>query len=199
MSCHIALEETKLPFELVYVGQKADEATKKAFRAINPLGAVPALELPNNKILTQNIAILEYIADQKPESGLIAIAGSYDRAETMRWLSLVGSDLHKAFAPLFGLKKISESAETQSDIKKWCHTEINKYLSIIDAHLSDKDYLAANKFTIADCYLFTVYQWTAMIGFPTEQYAALNRYSAMIAKRPSVIAVHERESEKSPA
>ena len=78
MSCHIALEEAKIPFELVYVGQHADEAVRKNFLNVNPLGAVPALELDNKKILTQNIAILEYIADQKPEAGLIEKAGTFE-------------------------------------------------------------------------------------------------------------------------
>lgn len=61
MSCHIALEEAKLPFELIYVGKNASEEIRKNFLKINPLGAVPAFQLDNGKILTQNIAILEYM------------------------------------------------------------------------------------------------------------------------------------------
>lgn len=199
MSCHIALQEAKIPFELVYVGRHADEAVKKAYLQINPLGAVPALELNDKTILTQNIAILEYIADQKPETGLIAKAGTIERAEIMKWLSLVASDLHKSFLPLFVLSRISQHAVAQEDIKKWSFANIDKYLSLIDKHLQDKTYLAGEKFTIADCYLFTVYSWTSHISFPTDKYTALNRYSKTIASRPSVIAVHEREREKSPS
>jgi glutathione S-transferase len=193
MSCHIALEETKTPFELVYVGRNASDAVKKLFLNINPLGAVPALELDDKKILTQNIAILEYIADQNPEAGLIERAGSLERADIMMWLSLIAADLHKAFAPLFGLAKITSNAEGQADIKKWCFANIDKYLSIIDAHLQNRKYLACERFTIADCYLFTAYQWTSAVSFPTEKYTAINRYAAVISKRPSVVAVHERE------
>jgi glutathione S-transferase len=197
MSCHIALEETKIPFALAYVGRDADENVKKDFLHANPLGAVPALELNDKRVLTQNIAILEYVADQKPEAGLIAKAGTYERAEIMKWLSLIAADLHKAFAPLFGLSNISKNSEVQADIKKWCFANIDKYLTIIDHHLQDKEYLVAEKFSIADCYLFTVYQWSGAISFPTEKYSALNRYSAQIAKRPSVVAVHERETSHS--
>jgi glutathione S-transferase len=193
MSCHIALEETKIPFELAYVGKGADEATRKAFLQANPAGAVPALELNDKRILTQNIAILEYIADQKPAAGLIAEAGTVERAEIMMWTSLIAADLHKSFAPLFGLAKISSNPEAQADIKKWCFASIDKYLSIIDGHLQDKTYLAAERFTIADCYLFTVYQWAPKVSLPTEKYAALNRYADRIAERPSVVAVHKRE------
>ena len=194
MSCHIALEEAKIPFELVYVGQHADEAVRKNFLNVNPLGAVPALELDNKKILTQNIAILEYIADQKPEAGLIEKAGTFERAEIMLWLSLVATDLHKAFAPLFGMSRISSNPEVQADIKKWCFASIDKYLSLINQHLQDKQYLACERFTIADCYLFTVYQWAGAVALPTEKYTAINRYTAAISKRPSVMAVHERET-----
>lgn len=193
MSCHIALEETKLPFELVYVGRNADEATKKAFLLVNPLGAVPALELNDKRILTQNIAILEYIADQKPELGLLAKAGTVERAEVMMWLSLIASDLHKSFGPIFNLAKITSNAEAQADIKRWSFANIDKYLSVIEEHLQHKSYLALERFTIADCYFYTVYQWTSAVSFPTEKFPAINRYSAMIAKRPSVMAVHERE------
>ncbi len=197
MSCHIALEETKIPFELVYVGRHAEEQVKKDFLRVNPLGAVPALELDHHKILTQNIAILEYIADQKPEAGLIEKTGSIERAEIMKWLSLVATDLHKSFSPLFALNHISKNPETQADIKKWAFASIDKYLTIIDAHLQNRTYLASERFTIADCYLFTVYQWAPAVSLPTEKYTALNRYAALIAKRPSVMAVHERETSHS--
>lgn len=199
MSCHIALEEAKIPFELVYVDIHSHDEKRKAFFNINPTGAVPALELNDKTVLTQNIAILEYIADQKPESGLIAKAGTVERAEIMKWLSMVAADLHKSFGPLFGLKHITSNPEGQADIKKLAFANINKYLTIIDKHLQDKTFLAGEKFTIADCYLFTVYQWAPHVSLPTENYPALNRYSERIANRPTVKAVHEREREKSPS
>jgi glutathione S-transferase len=193
MSCHIALEETKTPFELVYVGKNADEKIRKEYLKLNPLGAVPTLQLDNGKILTQNIAILGYIADQKPEAGMLAKVGSWERAETMCWLSVVAADLHKSFAPLFAIDKITANVDAQKDIKKWSFANIDKYLSYLESYLQDKTYLVAEKFSIADCYLFTVYQWTKKISFPIDKYSALNKYSDMLSKRPSIMAVHKRE------
>lgn len=193
MSCHIALEEAKVPFELVYVGKKADDAVRSHFLKVNPLGAVPALEV-DNKILTQNIAILEYIADMKPETELLAKMGTWERAETMRWLSLVAADLHKAFSPIFSVSRITSNVDAQQDIKNWCFANIDKYLSVIESHLANHPYLVSDRFTIADAYLYTVYQWTNGVSFPKEKYTALNRYSDMIAKRSTVVAVHEREA-----
>lgn len=194
MSCHMALEETQIPFELVYVGKNADEKTKKEFLKINPLGAVPALALQDGRVLTQNIAILEYIADQKPEANLLGKPGSFERAEIMRWLSLVAADLHKSFAPLFRMNTISSNPEAQKDIKDWSFKNIDKYLSMIESHLQDKNYLVGERFTVADMYLFTVYQWAEAIAFPTQKFTALNRYVKRIAERPTVMAVHNREA-----
>lgn len=195
MSCHIALIETKIPFDLVYVGKKADQKTRDAFLAINPLGAVPAFELNDGKILTQNIAILEYIADQKPESHLLAKVGTYERADIMRWLSFVASDLHKAFSPLFGLNAISSHEDTQKDIQQWAFKMIDKYLTLVNTHLKGKAFLSGEHFTIADCYFYTVYQWTKAVSIPTDHYPEINRYSDEISKRLSVIAVHDREGQ----
>lgn len=194
MSCHIALEESQIPFDLVYVGKNASENVRNDFLKLNPLGAVPTLQLNDNKVLTQNIAILEYIADQKSAAELIAKEGTWDRAETMRWLSLTAADLHKSFTPLFVLDKITNDASAQEIIKKWSFANIDKYLSIFESHMQDKTYLVAEKFSIADCYFYTIYQWTKFISFPTEKYPALNKYSENLSKRPSIIAVHKREA-----
>lgn len=194
MSCHIALATTKLPYEAINVGKSADEQTKKAFLAVNPQGAVPALQIDATKTLTQNIAILEYIADQKPEAKLLAAAGTFERAETMKWLSMVASDLHPAFAPLFRLSAITTDPRAETDIKNWSLGKINKLLGTLETHLQNRKYLVGEHLTIADCYLYTVYQWNKMMQIPTDKFPALNRYSDMIAKLPAVIAVQEAES-----
>lgn len=111
----------------------------------------------------------------------------------MRWTSFVASDLHKSFSPLFRIANMTSNTEAQKDIKNWCFANIDKYFSILENHLHDKKYLASERFTIADCYLYTVYQWTETINFPVDIYPELNRYSNNISKRPSVIAVHKRE------
>ncbi len=195
MSCHIVLEESKTPFKLVYAGKKMDEKTRADFLKINPLGAVPTLELDDGKILTQNNAILEYLADQKPEYQLLDKPGSFERAEIMRWLSFAAADFHKAFGPLFIMSRISTNPDTQKDITNWCFSTIEKYCSLLDTHLKNKTYLACERFTIADAYVFTVYQWTKAVNFATEKFENLNRYSENIAKRPSVLEVHKREAE----
>ncbi len=194
MSCHIALTEAKLPFEAINVGKSADEQTKKAFLAANPLGAVPTLQLDGSRILTQNIAILEYVADQKPESKLLAAAGTFERAETMRWLSLAASDLHPAYSPLFRLSAITTDPRAESDVKSWALGKINKLLTFVENHMQDRQFLVGDHLTIADCYFYTVFQWNKVMQIPTDKFPALNRYSDMISKLPAVVAVREAES-----
>lgn len=195
MSCHIALLETNTPFDLVYVGKNANQKTREAFLTINPLGAVPALELDGGKILTQNIAILEYIADQNPSAHLLATVGTYERADTIRWSSFVASDLHKSFTILFRLNSISSNQSAQKDIKQWALNAINQYLSLVNTHLAGKHFLSGKHFTIADCYFYTVYQWTKSVSIATDAYPEINRYSNEISKRPSVIAIREKEEQ----
>ncbi|OGT53565.1 MAG: hypothetical protein A3F17_00075 [Gammaproteobacteria bacterium RIFCSPHIGHO2_12_FULL_41_15] len=193
MSCHIILEETKTTFELVYVGKNADEKTRTQFLAINPLGAVPALAISEQKILTQNIAILEYLADNNLEHHLLDKAGTFERAEQMRWLSFIASDLHKAFSPLFKLTQISANHDCQESIRKWSLTNIEKYLSLVEKQLTNQSYLVSGRFTVADAYLFTVLRWTKAINFSMEKYTAIQQYLINLAKRPSIIAVLQRE------
>src|SRR5262245_8738264 len=96
---HIALEWTGQPYEFVVMDK--DSMKAPAFLAINPAGAVPAI-VDGDFVLTQNAAIMGYIADSYPEAGLAGDGSARQRAEASRWLAFVNSDLHPAFKPLFG-------------------------------------------------------------------------------------------------
>ena len=193
MSCHIILEETKTPFELVYVGKNADDKTRAQFLKINPLGAVPALSISTDKILTQNIAILEYLADNNPNCHLLDKLGTFERAEQMRWLSFIASDLHKAFSPLFNMNKITDNQTCQESIQTWVFATIEKYLTLVEKQLTNKSFLISDRFTVADAYLFTVLRWTKAVNFSLEKYPAILHYLENLAKRPSIMAVLARE------
>src|SRR5215471_10698817 len=102
LASHISLRETGLPFDL----KRTDTKTKKLedgsdFFAVNSKGAVPALRLDNGQVLTENPAILQYIADQAPESRLAPKNGTLERYRLQEWLNFVTSEIHKSFSPLF--------------------------------------------------------------------------------------------------
>jgi glutathione S-transferase len=152
MSARIALAEAGAAINLVEVDTKAGRivATGEDYRAVNPLGYVPALRLDDGTVLTENSAILQYIADQYPEAQLAPPASDrVGRAKLRQWLSFVSSELHKGLmTPLLGDK-------TPPEVKAWT---LNKYLprlAYLDAKLKDREFLL-DRFSVADGYLTTV-------------------------------------------
>jgi glutathione S-transferase len=184
MSCEIALVEAKIPHDSVLID--FDDAAQAAeVGRLNPAGALPVLT-EGGKTLTQNIAILEYFADRHPQSKLLPAPGTWERAETMKWLSFVASDLHKAFSPLFGLNAMTNDANTRSEVRKWCVASVNEHLAIVDHQLSNNPFIAGQTFSAADAYLFVVAGWGQWVDIPIAPYKNLSAYMGRIAERPAV-------------
>jgi glutathione S-transferase len=182
MSCHIAFEEAKLPFEAMV--SKKDEVAK-----LNPQGAVPVLVLDDGKVLTQNIAILTYAAAQAPQANLLPKTGTWEFYQAYQWLSWVASDLHPTIGELYD-KSISD------EDRAYYVGATHELLEQAEAHMNGKTYLAGEQFTVADMYFFAVYGWTRFLNVPNEKYRNLNAYAARIAERPAVQAVFKREGLK---
>lgn len=193
MSCHIGLEESGLPYQAIKLDWSKPDAHLAELERLNPLGVVPVLITEAGKTLTQNAAILEVVADLKPETKLLAPVGTQDRAETLAWLSFVAADLHKSYSPLFGLQSISSSESTQSDVREWAKKGVHQHLAHVDAHLAGRDYLMGRQFTIADCYLFTVVGWSKWVNIKLDTYKNLSAYQDRVYKRPAVQAVLRAE------
>jgi glutathione S-transferase len=179
MSCHIAFEEAKLQFEAV-IGDWG------AINKLNPMGAVPVLELGDGKILTQNAAILQYAHHQNPQAGLFCKDGSFEFFQTVQWVSWVTSDLHKTIGELF------DDSLSEKDRAEWVELTHERF-KVAEKHLEGKTYLVGNQFTAADAYLFTIYGWTKHLKVPMDAYKNLGAYVARIAERPSVQVVMKRE------
>jgi glutathione S-transferase len=193
MSCHIALEEAGLKYQPAQVDWDAPSAAVGEMQALNPLGVVPILVTDQGKTLTQNAAILEFVADSKPATQLLAGVGTFERAETMQWVSFVSSDLHKAFGPLFVGDSITAHEEGKKDIRSWAEKNLRAYLSHVDKNLAGKDYICGKQFTIADCYLFTVVNWCQWVKISTAEYKNLNTYMGRVSERPAVQRVLKME------
>ncbi|PWC14078.1 glutathione transferase GstA [Brenneria roseae subsp. americana] len=177
---HIVLLESKLEFKL----EKVDLRTKKTERGtdylqINPKGLVPALQLDDGSVLTEGVAIAQYVADLVPHCNLIAPVGSMARYHTIEWLNYIATELHKSFAPIFR----RGTPETYKEL-------LIEYLQVkfryINLVLSEQNYLVANRFSIADAYLFTVMRWAQSLKLDMFRYPALAAYLDHMAERPSV-------------
>jgi glutathione S-transferase len=126
LSPHIVLHEAGLPFEAETVDLKSKKTGSGAdFTTVNPKGAVPALQLDNGEVLTEGVAIVQYLADQKPETGLAPQNGTLPRYRLQEWLNFVSTELHKGFSPLFNpaLPDDMKEITKQGLAKKLAHLE----------------------------------------------------------------------------
>ncbi|MEP6548231.1 MAG: glutathione transferase GstA [Gammaproteobacteria bacterium] len=180
LSPHIVLLEAGLPYTL----EKVDMASKKTetgvdYLTINSKGAVPSLQLDDGKILTEGPAVVQYLADLKPDSGLAPRAGTFERYQLMEILNYITSEVHKGFSPLF-------NPASSAEIKSTAKAALDKKFEWLTGFLGNKTYLLGNAFTVADAYLFTILSWTSHVGIDLGKWTALSAYHSRIAQRPKV-------------
>ncbi len=180
LASHITLREAGLPVEL----KKTDTKTKKLedgsdYFAVNSKGAVPALRLDDGQILTEGPAILQYLADQKPESKLVPKAGTLERYRVLEWLNFITSEVHKGFSPLF-------NPAADPKVKEYTTQNLEKRFDWINKQLAGKQYLTGDQFTIADAYLFVVTNWSNFVGIDLGRWPALKAFVERVAARPKV-------------
>jgi glutathione S-transferase len=187
LSPHIVLREAGLPFELERVyNSKKQTASGADFNGINPKGQVPTLQLDDGELLTEGPAIVQYLADRKPESGLAPAAGTMARYRLQEWLSFIGSELHKQFSPLFSPKTPEETKTTQREY-------LARRIAHVARSLEGKPFLMGDHFTVADAYLFAVLSWSKLVGVDLAAWPVIGEYLGRIAARPAVHAAMEAE------
>ena len=187
LASHIALHETGLPFEIdkLNVPTKTT-ASGEDFMRINPKGYVPTLRLDDGNILTEGAAILQYIADQKPESGLAPKAGTLERYRLQEWLTFIGTEIHKSYSPMF-------NKAAPEEVKTYAQNLLAKRLGYVEAQLANMTYLVGDHFTVADAYFFVVASWSGHVGFDLSPFPRIKEYLARVAARPAVQAAMKAE------
>jgi len=181
LSPHIVVSEAGINVELEKVNLAEHKtASGQDYMTINPKGYVPALRLDDGNVLTEGPAIVQYLADQKPASGLIPAAGSLDRYRVQEWLNFIGTELHKNFGALF-------NKATPDATKETAKANITKRLAYLNDRLAGKQYLMGSTFTVADAYAFTIVNWTNFVGIDLKPYPNLAAYMARVAARPKVL------------
>jgi glutathione S-transferase len=180
LSPHIVSRELGLPIELTKVSTK-DKTMEGGgdYRAINPKGYVPALELDDGGVLTEGPAIVQYLADQKPDAGLAPKAGSLERYRLQEWLNFITSEIHKQFSPLF-------RPTTPDEYKKIARDNLATRFDWLDKQLTGKDYLMGKAFTVADAYLYTTLRWTKPMQIDMAKWTNLVAYMERVGARPKV-------------
>jgi glutathione S-transferase len=179
LASHIALREAGIDFEPIKVDIRGKKtATGGDYFAVNPKGYVPALQLDNGEVLTENVAVLQYIADRKPEKNLAPAAGTPERYRLLEWLAFINSEVHKNFSPLFNPAAVEGHKQFAKDL-------LAKRFDYLQSALGSKQYLMGNQFTVADAYLFTTLNWTGHVGMDLSKWPALKAYAERVAARPS--------------
>jgi glutathione S-transferase len=186
---HIVLEWIGQPYEAVKVGRE-DRKTPE-FLAINPAGAVPALE-HDGWVLTQNAAILNYLADLHPASGLGGDGSAKSRAAINKWLAFANSDVHPAFHPIFGSTAYLEDAELIDKTKDAARAKVRTLFERADTHLQGRDWLADGR-SVADPYLYVTYRWARGTGVDLSGLDNLAAFASRIEADPAVRKVLEKE------
>ena len=181
LASNIALREAGLPFELV----KVDRRTRKAadgldFNEVNPKGYVPTLMLDNGEVLTENVAVLQYIADRNPAAKLAPPAGTMERYRLVEWLAFISSEIHKNFSPMF---RDDAAEETKQYVRKVLSTR----LEYLNRAIGNRPFLMGEQFTVADAYLFTVLSWGRHANFDLGKWPQLQRHLERVGARPQVI------------
>ncbi len=187
LSPHIVAAEAGIAVELVKVDlQTHRTAAGDDFFAINPKGYVPALQLDDGSVLTEGAAIVQYLADQRPQSGLAPPPGSMDRYRLQEWLAYIGSELHKSYSPLFNK---TTAAETRAERAAY----LQKRYGTVEARLKDSPWLVGTAFTAADTYLFTVTTWARLVKLDLSGFPHVLAFQTRVAMRPQVQAAMRAE------
>jgi len=189
LSPHIALREAGLPFELVQV----DLAAKKTehgenFLNINPKGYVSALLTDSGELITEGAIIVQYIADQRPESGLLPSAGTPERRRAQEWLHFIATELQKGLGPI-------NNPKANDELRQVLKQRLFLRFDFLSKSLEGKDYLLGNTFSVADGYAFYVLRGLRRLEGQAafDQRTVLKAYFERISARPAVKAVLEAE------
>jgi len=187
LSPHIVARECGLDFTQVNVDlQKKLTEQGEDYWQINPKGQVPALQFDDGTILTEGVAIVQYLADLKPDYHLLAPTGSLTRYHTLEWLSFISSELHKGFTPLF-------RPDTPEAYKPQLRAQLEKKFQLVNAALEDKQWLLGTRYTVADIYLYVVTRWAKAVKLQLDEMPALDAWFARVGERPAVQAALQAE------
>ncbi|MDE2305098.1 MAG: glutathione transferase GstA [Gammaproteobacteria bacterium] len=177
---HIALCEAGIACALEKVNlQTKQTETGADYRAVNPKGSVPALALDGGHVLTEAAAILQYLADQAPASGLAPPAGSFERYRLIELLNYVATEIHKGFSPLWNPKATAEWRAAALAL-------LGARFDWLSAHLANRNFLMGETFSVADAYLFTVLSWSGHVGVDLGKWPVLGAFQARVGHRPKV-------------
>lgn len=179
---HIVAVEAGLPITAIPVDiPTLRTASGLDYLAINPKGFVPALELDDGQVLTENGAVLPYLADLAPHAGLAPPGGSMARTRLHEALHYLGTDIHRGYSPLL-------RRDTPEQTREERRTSLRRHYAVLDAQLSRSRFLLGDRYGVADAYLFALTRWAELIRLDLSEFTHLQAFQRSVAARPAVVA-----------
>ncbi|WP_028535061.1 glutathione transferase GstA [Paludibacterium yongneupense] len=188
LSPHIALAESGLAFELEAVNLRVSPHTTASgveYASVNPKGYVPALLLDSGDVLSEGVAIVQYIADQVPDKHLAPANGTFERYRLQEWLNFIATEIHKGFGPLW-------NPATPEALRAAALKRLESRFDVLQSTLSASNYLLGG-FSVADGYLFTCLNWTSFHNVSLDRWPALQAFMTRVGARPAVQAAMKAE------
>jgi glutathione S-transferase len=180
LASYISLCETGLEFETAAIDRQTRRTSDgQDFDQINPKGYAPALRLDDGEVLTENVAVLQYIADQAPAAKLAPPAGTLPRYRLIEWLAFINSEVHKSVSPLF-------NPGASDDVKSFARNNLVRRLDWLDKEWGTRQFLLGEQFTVADAYLFVVFGWLPRLGLGHSKWPGLQAFHERVRARPAV-------------
>lgn len=178
---HILLLEAGADFEIEKLDLRTDRqmADGRHLNEVNPKGYVPVLELDDGSLLTENVAILQFIADQYPDSNLAPANGTMERYRLQEMLAFISTEIHKTIGNFMNPK-------LPDDMRAFFTQRLNGRFDYINTQLNGKDYLLGEQFTVVDPYLFIICSWAPMVGYDLSPYENVVAWQARVGARDSV-------------
>lgn len=190
-AAHVVIHELQLP---ITVERATIHTPDTPYRQINPSGRVPALLLDDKTLVTENTAILPYLADLRPGTSLFAAAGTTERALIQSWIGYLGTEVHVgAFRPINRPERYSTDESAFPGIRQRGLQQLANALKPLEARLRDEDYLVGNRFTLADAYLGVFVGWSARAGSLLQDFPALQGFLERYLARESVVQTRAAE------
>ena len=188
---HIVARELELEITAKAAPRPDDVGRPEYLDTVNSLGKVPALQLNDGVVITQNVAIVEYLAALGEAQGKAGVVypklGTIEHAQALRWLSFANSDIHPTFAPLFRPQRFSSDEASYPMIKATATELLLDLYAHVDGEYADKDWIANNQYSAADIYIYVTYRWAKGMGIDLTPYRNLKKMVAAIQTRPAVI------------
>jgi glutathione S-transferase len=177
---HIVACEAGIPLELekVDLGSRRT-ASGEDYLAVNPKGYVPALRLDDGSVLTEVSALIQYLADRAPASGLIPAAGTMERYRALEWIGYLSTEIHKGFGPLWN-PRLAPEARTAT------LAALARRLDFVEQALARQPFLLGQEFTVVDAYLFTVASWAPWVKLDLAPWPRIRDFLSRVGARPGV-------------